>query len=205
MIIDVIDAADLGRRWKGKSRKFREELREEKQDLRSWIKGVKEAGGDPIVVYGMSNALAFVVDEVIGRAGLYGSIELLRFHGHGAPGLMGIAGGKWSEMSRHVSDFGPRRRRLAGRTLAELGPYFAPHGRIELHGCEVAKGHDGRGLIRWIANAVGVPVSAAVRSQFDSGWGPDTYRFEGPVLTARPDGRIIRTSWKNVPGAYCGF
>lgn len=188
MIIDVLDGADLGRRSK------RKKILKEKEELDDWITSVKKAGINPIVVHGMSNALGYVVDRIIERARSHGTITLLRFHGHGAPGLMGVAGGKWTEMSRHLSDFGPYRKRRARRTLGELRPYFAPSAHVELHGCQVAKGPNGRRLIIWLANTLGVPVSASVVSQYDAG-GPETFKFEGPVLTAYPGGRIAGTCY----------
>lgn len=184
MVIDVLDGADLGRR------SMRKKVVNEKKELTDWITGVKKAGIDPIIVYGTSNAIGHVVERIIDRARAHRTITLLRFHGHGAPGEMGIAGGKWTSASQHLSDFGPRRRRLARRTLSELRPYFASSGRVELHGCKVARGRAGRRLIRWLANTLGVPVSASLISQYDTG-GPDTFTFEGPVLTAHPGGPIV--------------
>lgn len=198
MIIDVLDAGDLGRPGKGPK------VLSEQKELKSWIANVRKAGGDPIVVHGMSNAIQYVVDRVIGRAIGYGTISLLRFHGHGAPGIMGIAGGMWQDRSRHLSDLGSRRRLAAGAILRELLPYFAPNGRVELHGCSVGKGPAGRRLLLLLSDAFGVPVSAAVKDQYDSE-GPQIYLFEGRVRTAYPDGRIILTRRAELPGGICGF
>lgn len=198
MIIDVLDGGDLGR--PGRRRK----VREEQKELRSWITNVRNAGGDPIVVHGMSNAIQYVVDRVIERAGRYGTISVLRFHGHGLPGEMGITGGMFQDQSRHLSDLGKHRRWAAGAILRQLLPYFKPTGRVELHGCSVGQGPEGRRLLLLLADAFGVPVSAGVKDQYDSE-GPDIYLFEGPVRTAYPDGRILKTKRDNLPGGVCGF
>jgi hypothetical protein len=198
MIIDVLDGGDLGRPGKGPK------VQEEQKEVRSWITNVRKAGGDPIVVHGMSNAIQYVVDRVIERAGRYGTISALRFHGHGAPGVMGVAGGMWQDQSRHLSDLGNRRRLAAGAILRELLPYFKPTGRVELHGCSVGQGPDGRRLLLLLSDAFGVPVTAAVKDQYDSE-GPEIYLFEGPVRTAYPDGRILKTKRDALPGGVCGF
>ena len=214
MVIDVVDGSIL--RFIGRKLRIPREQKNVQEDIRSTqrlINALEKGAGDdglscfpspPIVVYGMSNAIGFVVDKIKVRAGSYGMIDLLRFHGHGAPGMMGIAGNYGADMSRHLADLGPRRKRLAGRTLAELRAYFSPFGRVELHGCEVGKGKTGGKLIRRLANAFGVPVSAGIRNQYDSDLS-DTFTFEGPVRTAYPGGKIKKTSWRNIPGGYSGF
>lgn len=182
--------------------KRRREVKEEIDSVWSLIAELKEAGGDPIIVYGMSNALGYVVDRVIERAHSHGMLSLLRFHGHGAPGGMSIAGAYYRDMSAHLADLGPKKRRIARRILADLRPYFSPSGRVELHGCEVGKGRAGLKLLRWMANTLGVPVSAGVSDQWSGAKGDFT--FEGPVRTVYPGGRVIKTSSRAIPGGYCG-
>ncbi len=121
MVIDVIDGSDfmfLGRM--PRRRKRRKEVKEEIDSVNSLIATLKAAGGDPIIVHGMSNALGYVVDRIIDRARSYGIISLLCFHGHGAPGVMSIAGAYGPDMSAHLADLGRRRRRMGRRILAEL-------------------------------------------------------------------------------------
>lgn len=124
MIIDVLNGSDPGRTGKGPK------VTEERKELSGWISNVRSAGGDPIIVHGMSNAIQYVVDLIIDRAGRYNTISVLRFHGHGAPDVMGIAGGMWQDRSRHLSDLGNRRCLTAGAVLRQLLPYFKPTGRL---------------------------------------------------------------------------
>ena len=51
------------------------------------------AGGDPIVVFGMSGGVDFVMNQIAGRARGPESIALLRFHGHGNRGQQNLTGG----------------------------------------------------------------------------------------------------------------
>lgn len=55
-----------------------------------------------------------------------------------------------------------------------------------------------------LADAFGISVSAAVKDQYDSEE-LDIYLFEGPLRTAYPDGRIIKTKRAALPGGICGF
>lgn len=170
--------------------------------ISSEVADLRASGGDPIIVYGMSNALGHVVDRIKQRAGGYGMITILRFFGHGAPGIMGIAGGSGPDMSRHLADLGGARRRRTVRSRAEHWPYFAPNGRVELHGCNVGQGRAGRRLLQSMAQTLGVPLSAGVRTQLAGG--ASNFRFEGPVRTAYPFGRIRKTGWRNLPRGYSG-
>lgn len=214
MVIDVVDGSELG--WIGRklprNRKRREKITSEiesTQGLISTLQNAFEVGGSvcmfahPIVVYGMSNAMSYVVDRIIDRAQGPGMISILRFHGHGASGIMSIAGSYGPDMSRHLSDIGDRRRKRTRRILSDLKPYFAPYGRVELHGCSVAQGGKGARLIRSLSRTLGVPVSAGIGYQYDES-DDDAFRFEGAVRTAYPNGTIKRTRWRNLPGGYSG-
>ncbi len=81
MIIDVVDATEAS----------------------DWheVETIRNIGGKPIVMRGMCGAVEQVVHEIISRAALPGMIELLRFHGHGAPGMMNIAAGKEAMFEHH--------------------------------------------------------------------------------------------------------
>ena len=205
MVIDVVDGSEL--RWIGgqlpKNRKRRKGIVSEIESVQGLLATLKNAGGHPIIVYGMSNALSYVVDQIINRAQSFGTITLLRFHGHGAPGIMSIAGSCGPDMSKHLADIGAKRRRMTRRILSELKPYFSPFGHVEFHGCSVGRGTDGARLLRSLARTLGVPVMAGIGTQYDED-DSDVFRFEGKVRTAYPDGKIKVSSWRAIPGGYSG-
>jgi hypothetical protein len=170
MIIDVVDGTDP-------------------QLVNGEVADIREAGGDPIVMYGMSNAVASMVDQVILRAGATGTIDLLRLHGHGSAGSMYVAAGE-EDQDRNLSSINVFTRG-AGPSVRRLRAYFAPGGRAMLLGCEVASGRAGKLLIKSLADVWNVPVSAGSRTQY-GGNAATTFRFEGPVYTAYPGGRMTR-------------
>lgn len=71
-----------------------------------------------------------------------------------------------------------------------LGSIMAPGGSIELPGCDVASGRNGYTLLRMMARATGVPVTAGLGSQRG---GRRASRFEGAVLTRFPRQESLRT------------
>jgi len=169
MIIDIIDATEASDRHE--------------------IKAIKKGGGTPIVMYGMSGAVEHMVHQVIMQAVKPGRINLLRFHGHGAPGMMNIAAGKEVHFQHH-SGISNSNLGSTKDTLGKLKPYFAKsRARVELHGCKVAKGANGQKLIKDLAKIWGVPVSAGTESQY-GGVGKQ-FKFEGPVHTAMPSGAMM--------------
>jgi hypothetical protein len=168
-------------------------------------------GPNLISVSGMSGGVGHVVHEIERRARASGPIVLLRFFGHGAPGLMGVTGGTGSlrdmqgetirdERGRPVRpDHALERTTISNESwpgieedLASLRPLFAPFGSVELHGCRVGRGDEGRRLLARLAATLGVPASAGVQSQW---FGATTaFRFEGPVSTVYPD-RLSLATW----------
>ncbi|MEM6628754.1 MAG: peptidoglycan-binding domain-containing protein [Bacteroidota bacterium] len=142
-------------------------------------------GGDPIVNYGMSSGAPQVVDRVLAQ-GQIGNVVLLRFHGHGSPGHMIVASGVTDSGSAFVDRYGPGFYRY----LERLRPLFLPFGSVELNGCRVGRGIRGRNLLQGMANALGVPVTAGIQSQY--GGGNSTFRFEGPTRTICPYGQSLR-------------
>jgi len=179
-----------------------------------------------IATSGMSGGVGQVVDDILERRRALGPIALLRFFGHGAPGLMGVAGGTgtmrgsggetifrddegreleasqrpdshWGRPVRgdHVRDQTTISREgwtLIQATLARLRGAFAPYGSVQLHGCRVGLGNEGRRLLTSLADTLGVPASAALGRQ---SFGLTTaLRFEGSVRTVFPNRGDLR-SW----------
>jgi len=168
MIIDIIDATEASDRHE--------------------VSAIKQGGGNPLVMYGMSAAVEHMVNQVKIRAVRHGSISLLRFHGHGAPGMMNIAAGKEAHFQHHSGISNSNIESMKG-TLDQLKPFFSDRARVELHGCNVAKGASGQKLLKDLAKIWGVLVSAGVDSQY-GGVGKQ-FKFEGPVHTAMPNGTMM--------------
>ncbi len=145
---------------------------------------IRNAGGSPIVNFGMCNGVKVAMQDIRARARM-GHVVLLRFHGHGKPGVMGVTMGKRVEMS---SAFGVTFIDSLARYLGSFRWMFSSFGSAELHGCRVGAGRDGRRLVMALARAWGVPVTAGLRAQY--GGGSSTFQFEGPTFTAFPNGNL---------------
>lgn len=153
---------------------------------------IRRTGGDPSLVGYMCNGIGQILQALIGRMREQGEVVLLRFHGHGAPGVMGISDGE-GEHSYGDSDMASLTSGVIAAIAGQLGmlrPYFGPYGSVELHGCKVARGLTGRQMIQRLANVWNVPVSGGVNTQYSGGI--STFRFEGPVFTAFPGGMTLK-------------
>lgn len=151
-------------------------------------------GGNPLVIGGMSNGVEQAI-SLIAAAAAPGSVGLLRFHGHGAPGRAGIGAGTWEHGNhRNIADV---RAQAMFRRLKHL---FSPYGCIQFMHCSTGSGPRGTAILQAIANATGVPASAALRIQL--GGGTTTYRFEGPTKTAVPGGGELKQWAAALPPLY---
>ena len=143
------------------------------------IADIRAQGRQPVELppWDLRVLVPYMVDEIIRRAEIEGPITVLRFHGSAA-----MDGGAVLN-SQTVLVF--------GGDLALLRPHFAPGAHGELHGSRAGSGPWARIFLLNLAEAWGVPVSAGSRTQ-RSGHGR-TFRFEGPVYTVYPNGRVTRT------------
>jgi hypothetical protein len=170
MIIDVVDVVD--------------------QNLMTGeVADIQAGGGDPIVMYGMCNAVGDMVQRVVTRASRPGSINLLRLHGHGAPGAQNVGAGE-EDMDVHWAGISTTNFSALEPTLARLTNFFASDGRAFLLGCNVGQGTAGSRLLQDLARVWRVPVTAGIQTQY-GGTGASTFRFEGPVITAHPGGGLV--------------
>jgi hypothetical protein len=169
-----------------------------------------DAGGSPIITGGMSNGIVDVANRVQQAAQTSGSVVLLRFFGHGAAGTMAFSDGtgviRWQETvgkktTKHVryidervelSSLTPETLPKVQFALGRLTPVFSEFGSVELHGCKVARDVAGRRLLERLADLWRVPVTAGRTTQLAGG--KSTFRFEGPIYTAIPGNRSLR-SW----------
>lgn len=146
---------------------------------------IRTAGGDPIVVYGMSNGVEYVMGRIRAAAGGAQSVALLRIHEHGARGTQNVTGGTINGAPHMAAISDANFSQLAG-TLATIRGVFVDFASVQLLGCSVGGGNSGRSLVNKLAQVWGVPVTAGVFDQL--GGGAATFKFEGPVVTGFPGG-----------------
>ena len=154
----------------------------------------RSRGGNPLVIGGMSNGVEQAISMIL-SATAPRSIALLRFHGHGLPGGAGIGAGTLENSSgnRNVAGDHPR---IAGN-FSRLQSLFSPYGCIQFMHCATGSGPQGATFLQMVANATGVPATAAMRIQL--GGGSTTFRYEGPTRTAIPGGSTLKTWTAGLP------
>lgn len=148
---------------------------------------IRDAGGDPIMIGGMSNGVEQAVSDIVRTVGT--GVFLLRFHGHGAPGVAGVSDGHGGIAGEHGSSIHMGNWAYLEPIVRRLRPIFGPYGCIQFMHCETGNGPAGQTMLQNIANATGVPASGGNRTQF--GGGTRTFRFEGPTTTRCPGGQAM--------------
>jgi hypothetical protein len=160
--------------------------------LSSEAKFLTGAGASPILVGGMCNGIEQAVTDIRSRAR---NLFLLRFHGHGASGIAGVSDGT-GDLGEHRSSF--QKSPAVRHALGKLRGVFGPYGCIQFMHCETAAGREGAEFLQMIADATGVPATAAYRSQYASTL-RETLRYEGPTRTVCPGGRSLRAWARGLP------
>jgi hypothetical protein len=143
---------------------------------------------DPILV----NSAASLVALVLGRLG-GNRLRRLRIFGHGTGGQQGLgnsrAPGPLQEIAVHCTGHTESSCGAISNQnhLRSLTGHFARDGWVELLGCDVADGVQGRSLLRQLAALWNVPVKASEDDQF-----PRSARrgLRGQVVVAYPSGAV---------------
>ncbi|MBA3713499.1 MAG: peptidoglycan-binding protein [Pyrinomonadaceae bacterium] len=157
------------------------------------------AGGDPIVVFGMSGGVDFVMNQIAGRARGPESIALLRFHGHGNRGQQNLTGGDLNG-APHLASVSDGNFNQVQGSLQRISRLFIAFGCVQLLGCSVGGGPKGASLVQKLANVWGVPVTAGIFDQL--GGGGNTFKFEGPTVTGFPGGGNLSTWSSKVEASH---
>jgi hypothetical protein len=151
------------------------------------VNDIRRAGGNPIIIGGMSNGIEQMVNSIVRQSK---DVFLLRFHGHGGPGVAAISSGNAALDPR-----GAHRATLTLQNLATMRPVirrlrgiFGPYGCVQFMHCSTGRGPQGKNLLKALADDMDVPVTAAIYDQL--GGGVTTFRYEGPTYTALPGGTI---------------
>jgi hypothetical protein len=110
-----------------------------------WVTPDSVRGRHWIATGGMSNGVAQVVNDVMRQAHETGSIALLRFYGHGAPGLTGVTGGTGGMRDEHGRSICFERANPANRGYVEQSEDGAvvcvtPAGVLQRRDFEVVQG-----------------------------------------------------------------
>lgn len=159
---------------------------------------IRQTGGNPIVVFGQSNGLAFVMQQIAAR-GQRGNVMLLRIHGHGGRGTQNVTGGQING-APHMASISLQNYAASEPDLNRVRPVLVPFGSVQLLGCDVGGGN-GAQLVQRLARTWGVPVTAGLHTQFAGG--NATFRFEGPTVTGFPGGLNLK-SWSKAMEAQFG-
>ncbi len=158
---------------------------------------IMRVGGNPLVIGGMCNGVEQAVSMIL--AASPGNVFLLRFHGHGAPGVASVASGR-GELD---PDSQERADILANpgilHTLSRLSSIFGPYGCVQFMHCQTGRGPEGHQLLSKIARALGVPASAAVTDQYGLGDGNVPFGYTGPTVTAVPSGGTLAGWVRSLP------
>jgi hypothetical protein len=160
---------------------------------------ITAAGGIPILVFGMSGGVDFVMNQIAARAGGSNTVGLLRFHGHGNRGLQNVTGGDLNGVPHLAAISSDNFGQIAG-SLQRISHIFAKFGCVELLGCSVGGGAKGTLLVQKLAGIWDVPVTAGIFDQL--GGKANTFRFEGPTITAFPGGGDLRAWSTRVEKAF---
>jgi Putative peptidoglycan binding domain len=191
-IVDCVDVFDSFQREEFLRAKQPKKAAAMADTLHTEVDDITSVGGSPFVLGGMSNGVEQAVSLVCGSAR---ESFLLRFHGHGYPGSVGITAGSGgpNQLNRINADSLPKLQNIVMRLSAVFGPYAS----VELMSCQTARGAEGRRLVAWLAAIIGVPVSAGVNNQYAGGF--RTFRFEGPTFTSIPFGGTLKRWCEELP------
>jgi DNA polymerase III, alpha subunit len=156
------------------------------------MNGMRARGITPIVLYGMSNGVTVMVNQIIERAQQPNSIDLFQLHGHGGGGIQNISGGH-ADGTPHLAAISNGNFGQIRPILDRLTSYFTQDARIELMGCSVASNANGEQLLQKLARLWNHPIRAGVQVQY-SNQPDEVFVFEGPITVAYPDGGLACAS-----------
>jgi hypothetical protein len=128
-----------------------------------------------------AGSVAIGIDQVLGLLNT-SKLHRLRIHGHGMPGVQIMGAGKTDKPPRdQVISYSHKHGLRGGAQLQRLRGHFSKYGLIELHGCNVANGHNGKELLWLISNLLQVSVRAATGYQ-----GTNPMHFYNSVYEIKP-------------------
>lgn len=157
------------------------------RNLRFLVPELSAMGGGPISIPETPNGVDLMVSKLKERVKKMGTIDMLRIHGHGAPGIQTISCGmhlQADELSSSRSILSTYNFDILRATLMRLNGCFAPDAHVWLLGCEVGAQRQGWDLVYKLSTLWKVAVTAGVPTQY--GGGGLTLGFEGNTITCSP-------------------
>jgi Putative peptidoglycan binding domain/Domain of unknown function (DUF4347) len=193
-IVDCVDVFDSFQKEEYVRANNKKKADEMADSLAGEVDDIVTAGGKPFVIGGMSNGVDQALTLICAHTK---EAFLLRFHGHGYAGSVGIGAGSGgpNQLNRINAGSIPQLRGV----IARLHPVFGPYGSIQLMSCHTGQGHDGREMVKQLASIVEVPVTAGIQLQYGGGGGTSTFQLEGPTFTAIPDGQSLKEWCRALP------
>jgi hypothetical protein len=159
----------------------------------SWVLPYLSPAAILIESGGMSNGVAQLVTEIRARARGQQSLMMLRFHGHGGPGLVAISAG-----SRHSTGgidgiaaqavISLSLLQTLAPVLTQIRPLMHNFGFVELHSCRIAQGSNGMQFVKQLANVIHAPVRAGMSKQQMH----TVYTLVGQTFSGFPGGATLR-------------
>lgn len=102
-------------------------------NLMPQVREMLSMGGAPISIPAMANGVDYMVSEVAQRVAKMGTIDLLRIHGHGGPGIQTISCGlhlRKEELPTSRSILSTYNFESLRAALMRLNGCFAPEARV---------------------------------------------------------------------------
>lgn len=158
------------------------------------VADLSRAGARIVQRAGMSNGLGQAIQDILGAGR---NLFLLRLHGHGMAGNIGLSDGH-GVPGYHRTDLDAGTIGRVRGELARLRAAFGPWGCVQLMACNTGQGPQGRSLLQQLANIWNVPVSAGIQTQLGGGLST-TIRYEGPTVTVCPGGRSLAAWTRSLP------
>jgi len=127
-------------------------------------------------------------------------IRTLQIHGHGCSGQQGVAYSSTMDGTGTRTLLADSRGNLVGdgQYMKLLGPYFLPHGRIYLGGCNVAVGTAGANLLKAISKAVrrtGKPILTFASESWQNPWLPGYEGIDGGMVRYSDGDHVVFTNY----------
>ena len=145
-----------------------------------------------LVTLSKGDSVSIMVRKVLEKAGS-SEIVHLRFHGHGYPGCQGIAMG--NQRSSNLYDcISFQNLNVVSPMLQLFKDKFGVGAKVDLMGCNVGEGPEGKQLLNGLAQIWRVPVTAGIEIQFAGTPKASLKSYsenavlthEGPTVTAQP-------------------
>jgi hypothetical protein len=117
-----------------------------------------------------------------------GDLRRLRIFGHGSPGSQGL--GNSVNMGNVLAIPLPGGISWEWMLLRNIAHCFGPDGYLQLHGCQVGAGQQGKRYVSELARILNVPVSASVWNQRVGVGSSDQFEAEYIEAIPQPGGGV---------------